>query len=109
MRAQDIDVCNGTLIFETLKQREALSMRALPVPSELLELLMSIIDENALSPKDRVWTFCRETGWRYIRNLNEQAGIKGNPTGMRHGFGVACAVKRNSVAHNSILDGTQED
>jgi len=95
LRVKDVDFTDGCLVLETLKQRGDFLPRALPLQPKLLRELKKIIEKKHLAGEDHIWSFCRETGWRWVKtNLNAVgiSGVKASPRGMRHGFGVACAL-----------------
>ena len=86
-----IDVGTLSVVFRTLKRR-CLVHRAVPVPSALVIELVSL---TGTKPRDqRIWSWTRPTGWRRVKAIMAEAGIKGpqaSPKGLRHGFGVANA------------------
>ena len=89
-----IDTANQSIVFRTLKRRH-LHFRAVPVPRVLLDMLL---DLAARQPgQERLWSCCRQTAWRDIKAIMTDAGIHGPqacPRGLRHGFGVACALAK---------------
>ena len=102
LRAQDIDAGDGCLVFETLKQRGDYLPRALPVAPELISDLSVIIDHDGLRPKDRIWTFRRETGWRNVKKVMEKIGVTGvraTPTGLRHAYAVSLSMRGIALPH----------
>jgi len=104
-----IDLGEGVLTFRTLKQRDEIKFR--PVPLQLIyqKELLAIGPDNLEQP---IWSFSRTTGWRIIKSVMREAGIEGAqdcPKGLRHGFGVACALKkfdptfiRDLLGHSSL-------
>jgi integrase len=89
-RAQ-VDPETGCIVLRTLKRRK-LVFRAVPVPAAL------IVELNALpsisEAPDRLWVWCRQTGWRHVKEVMARARIRGpqaTPKGLRHGFGIAAA------------------
>lgn len=84
-----LDPATGCIVFRTLKRRKRV-FRSVPVPRALIEELLS------LAPVDggRVWPWSRQTGWRCVKRVMEDAGIHGpqaTAKGLRHGFGIAAA------------------
>lgn len=76
----------GCAIFKTLKRRR-LSFRAVPIPQFLMADLLALPE----TPDGRLWPWCRQTGWRRIKDVLRAAGIEGAhamPKGLRHRFGV---------------------
>lgn len=85
----NLDPAMKLITFETLKQRKRGVYRAVPVPFELIELLLSL-------PADKeLFTFSRYTCWRFIKKTMHEAGITstGNkmPKAIRHSFGIGHA------------------
>ncbi len=86
-----LDQETGRVIFRTLKRRRQV-FRAVPVPPELLGMLRRLARDRAQDA--RLWSWCRQTAWRRIKRVMDEAGIVGAhamPKGLRHGFGVANA------------------
>jgi integrase len=85
----NLDAREEVLVFETLKQRRKGVYRAVPVPTELIELL------RAISEEDGFFNFSRTTAWRIVKQVMSEAGIEGEehamPKGIRHSFGIAHA------------------
>jgi len=95
-----VDFNDSALVFETLKRRARGIMRAVPVPSELLDLLDAVHGcRTAQSDGERagepLWSWSRTTAWRRVRAVMAQAGIPPylrQPKALRHGFGAAAAT-----------------
>lgn len=88
-----VDRAERLVVLKTLKQREKQRIRALPVPDELLGALALQIE--GLGPQERLWNFCRTTGWKLIKRCMTDAGldgIKATPKGLRHGYAIACVT-----------------
>jgi integrase len=90
LTADRVDIGDAALIIRSLKKRERVVFRAIPVPDEYLDLLAA---KHHLPRVDgsRLWTFSRATAWRRITDVMEAAGIQGmhaTPRGLRHGFGI---------------------
>ena len=86
-----VDAAERLVVFKTLKQRGKLKYRAVPVPDDLLDDLAQ--QSTARAPDERLWGFCRTTGWKIIKRCmaaTELDGIKAVPKGLRHGYAVAC-------------------
>ncbi|WCT75381.1 tyrosine-type recombinase/integrase [Sphingomonas naphthae] len=83
-----IDAEGRRVVFRTLKRRK-LTHRAVPAPAAFMRDLLAHADSHGLD--DRLFPWCRQTGWRRIRTLMDKAGIEGpqaSPKGLRHQFGV---------------------
>jgi integrase/recombinase XerD len=89
-----LDAENHCVVFRTLKRRQ-LVYRAVPVPTRLLHQLAALARE--CGPDERLFPWCRQTGWRRIKELMERAGIDGpqaTPKGLRHQYGVLAIEKK---------------
>lgn len=81
----------GSVIFRTLKRRRRV-YRAVPVPREVMERLTALAKGRAQD--ERLWPWCRQTGWRKVKGVMADAGVAGvqaTAKGLRHGFGIANA------------------
>ena len=90
LTAAGVDLSQRCLVFETLKRRRRGVFRAVPIPDELVRLLMPLVAEAG--PSDRVWAQSRATAYRDIKDRMIRAGITGamgSPKGLRHGFAIA--------------------
>lgn len=86
-----VDDETGFVVLRTLKRRKAV-FRAVPVPASLISELHAL-PEIPGAP-DRLWNWCRQTGWRRVKGVMARARIAGpqaSPKGLRHGFGIAAA------------------
>lgn len=96
IRPSHIDQGHCALIFETLKQRNAIRYRHIAVPKSLMRRLMRFLKNRSLS-NSRVWQVHRQTAWRWIKLVMSNAGITGvsaNSRGLRHGFAIASIQRR---------------
>jgi integrase len=88
-----LDECR--VAIRTLKRRRFV-VREVPLPRDLVHRLDRhfALGDRQRDPEiaaDRLWTFCRETAWRFIRGGMDEAGVvgvAGCPRGLRHGFAV---------------------
>jgi integrase/recombinase XerD len=79
----------GCIVFRTLKRRKTV-YRGVPVPHCFLRQMMRFARSRKLGPDDRLFPWCRQTGWRHIRAIADAAGVEGpqaTPKGFRHQFG----------------------
>jgi len=89
-----VDFGIGSLVFRTLKQRNAVRMRAIPVPPDLLADLDLVYDIKAHQKKGeavRLFPYTRQYVHKHVRAVMHKAGVYGPiacPRGLRHGFGV---------------------
>lgn len=97
--ADRVDAEAGVIVFETLKRRRGGVFRAVPVPKVVVTALIAQRrhhDHHADRPvradlRDRLFPWARSTAWRHIKELMEEAGIRGIhacPKGLRHGLAV---------------------
>ena len=94
---QSIDYSEQTLIFRTLKQRQAIRYRAIPVPKALLDNILRQINETHINNDSPLWWFSRTTGYNRIKDLMKEAGIKGEmamPKGLRHTYAINCIQEK---------------
>jgi integrase/recombinase XerD len=86
-----LDSETNRVILRSLKRRKRV-FRAVPIPADLMARLGQLACGK--EPDARLWTWCRQTGWRHCKRIMQSAGIFGtqaSPKGLRHGFGIANA------------------
>ena len=98
-----IDLSAKTITFKTLKQRDKIRHRHVPIPPQHLEALALVHDirkrqksKSAATKKAPLWDFKRAMASRHVAVAMAAAGIEGAhacPKGLRHGFGVRMAQK----------------
>jgi integrase/recombinase XerD len=71
-----LDAETSRIIFRTLKRRRT-AYRGVPVPEQFLRELLHLARSLKLEPDDRLFPWCRQTGWRRIRALAKAACIEG--------------------------------
>jgi integrase/recombinase XerD len=84
-----VDNTNNTIVVETLKRRQRGVFRALPVPPELVTLVLTLASDEERGK--RIWNWGRTTAWKNVKSVMEAAGIQESltsPKAARHGFGV---------------------
>ena len=72
------------IAIRSLKKRNKHHIREIPVPKILIDLLLSLDDEE-------LWNIDRITAYRWVKQVMNEAGIYGPqacPKGLRHGFGI---------------------
>jgi integrase/recombinase XerD len=87
-----IDTENGAITFKTLKQRNKVVYRAVPVPCRLLRLIES---SHGISG-ERLWPWCRTAAWKYVKRVMRSAKIAEGlckPKALRHAFAVEAGQK----------------
>ena len=96
LTADRVDVVSGVIVFETLKRREKGVFRAVPVPQEVIQRVakvhkLGVQNHLKTDPAERLWPWCRTTGFKRIKRVMRKAGVEGpqaSPKGLRHGFAV---------------------
>jgi integrase/recombinase XerD len=82
------------VIFRTLKRRRRV-FRAVPVPAALMRDLQLLA--RGRQAGERLWPWCRQTGWRRVKSVMAEARIRGPqamPKGLRHQFGMTAADRK---------------
>ena len=102
---QRVDIGNGSIVFETLKQRKSGIYRAVPVPPKLVGLLRRVHDLEAINhdPNERLWKWGRTTAWKRVKAVMREAKIadaQAMPKATRHAFGVDAV--QHSVSLNIV-------
>lgn len=116
LSAERIDLSAKTITFRTLKQRDKVIFRAVPVPDQLLEALELVHSIRKLRRSRSggktalLWNFRRAMASRHVAAVMDRAGITGvhaSAKGLRHGFGVRMAQKtRNPRLVQKLLGHT---
>lgn len=100
LTAENIDLSEKTIVFKTLKQRDKVKYRGIPVPENVLdalELVHGIRKAQRIKKKSSAlfpWRYCQS--YKLIKRIMTLAEIKGaqaSAKGLRHGFGVRAAEK----------------
>lgn len=98
-----IDYAEKVIVFRCLKKRKLGVFRAVPVQQGLLDLISDGQVSQASHNNDRIWPWCRSTGWGRVKGIMQEAHVLGphaTPKGLRHGFGVAgtqCAIPLGTI------------
>ncbi len=97
-----IDFSTKAITFRTLKQRDKIRHRSVPVPDSLLDALELVHrirkqQKNKKGSQDtQLWSWGRTQGWNHLKHVMQLANITGihaTAKGLRHGFGVQAAAK----------------
>lgn len=102
LTTESIDVEAESLVIRTLKKRKKIECRRVLIPAELLARLQAL---SGSKPEQQLWSYCRSTAWHIVKRVMRKAGIEGvqaTVKGLRHGFGVRCAMKQIPI--NKIRD-----
>ncbi len=104
LTARHVDLERKSLTFRTLKQRQAVRHRSVPIPAALLDTLELVHrirrqDRRTAAGRKapRLWTWGRTHAYQHVKGAIRAAGIEGSnatPKGLRHGFGVRAAAMR---------------
>lgn len=82
----------GFIAFRTLKKRDRVFVREVPVPDVLFDELEQVHGIADADPATRLWPLSRTRAWHLVKQVMEAADIKGGPhataKGLRHGFGI---------------------
>lgn len=92
LTGERIDFANEAIIFRTLKQRDKIVFRAVPVPSRLMAYLRRMNPQ----PGQRLWMWGRTTAWSLVKTIMREAQISEElckPKALRHGFAVEAGQK----------------
>lgn len=87
----DIDNVQGVVRIRSLKKRGRKQIRRIPLPTHLTQRLA----ETSEGSTDRIWSFSRARAWRLVKPVMVAAsilGIHATCKGLRHSFGVRCAL-----------------
>jgi integrase/recombinase XerD len=96
-----IDRLDETIVFRTLKQRNKITFRAVPVPTNLIATLSAVCASDQAD--DRLWTFQRTTAWKLVKAVMRKAHIPEylcKPKALRHAFAVEAVM--NGVPLNIL-------
>jgi integrase/recombinase XerD len=94
---EDVNGSEAYVVFRTLKRRK-MHFRAVPIPADFAERLAALppMYGQGRTPRCRLFPWCRETAWRYVKQVMdaaEIAGIQACPKGLRHGFGMRAIAR----------------
>ncbi len=90
------------VVIRSLKKRSKTPIyRTIPLSDEFLEDLRLVHDMKKIRKSkelkdNRIWSWVRMTGYRKVMEVMKKADIEGVhacPKGLRHGFGIHCALK----------------
>lgn len=87
-----IEAHAGFIAIRSLKKRGGIVVREVPVPPELVDMLVRVHGIGHCQPGLSLWPIARGTAWRLVKRMMREAGIAAgpqqSPKGLRHGFGV---------------------
>lgn len=91
IRANNVDLAAGVIVFESLKKRRRGVFRQVPVPRTLLKRLEAEHDLRSADRVERLWKWSRTTAWKHVKATMREAGVLSScamPKALRHTFGV---------------------
>jgi len=100
-----LDDGNFAINFETLKRRQRGVIRAVPVPSALLDYLDTVHGYRAALSDSRqsavrLWSWSRTTAWRKVKAvmlMADEPTFVSTPKALRHAFGAEAALNQVSL------------
>lgn len=95
LTAASFQLESAVVAIRTLKRRR-FSVREVPLPPDLMQALdrhfgFARRQADPDLAARRLWPWCRQTCWRFVKKTMREAAIGGAqacPRGLRHGFGV---------------------
>ena len=92
---QRVDFAARTVTFRSLKKRDKIAFRTVPVPPgflDTLDMVHGIREARRKGRDEPLWSYSRSTATRRIKEIMEAAklppGPNRSPKGLRHGYGV---------------------
>ena len=104
LKRSDLDLSAGEIIVRTLKQRDSVVYRRIPIP----EFLAKEIDGLKKHPRHRLWKLSRSMAWHIVKGIMRKAEIKGihaTCKGLRHSYGVRSVMMGVPVTTLQTLMG----
>ncbi|MDR3471257.1 MAG: site-specific integrase [Devosia sp.] len=93
-----VDPVEGVIVFRSLKKRNTIVFRQVPVPPELTARLAAVHHLASRPAAARLWSLSRSRAWQLVKIVMIEAqvaqGPHCTPKGLRHGFGIH-AVRSN--------------
>lgn len=113
LKAQNIERAEAFISIRSLKKRGRLVIREVPIPTSLVDRLVTTHHLEEQSGSEYLWTWSRGRAWWLIGDLMRRAGIASGPQatakGLRHGFainalraGVPINMVRRWLGHASL-------
>ena len=95
IKVENFDFDENKVVVQSLKKREEIKFRQIPLPQVFLQKLKSFVRDNHLT--ESLWKKSNRSHSRYIKGIMEQAkiiGPQGSAKGLRHSYAVHC-ISRN--------------
>ncbi len=101
LRPSKVDLPKKALLIRSLKKRDKIIYRAIPVQEsylDTLELVHTIKDAQKRKRRKPLWSWSRVHAWRLVKGVMDKAGIDitlphATPKGLRHGFAIHALSK----------------
>lgn len=97
IQVKHIDFTDQLVTIKSLKKREKVLFRQIPLPKKYLANLQKRIQSKNKNGNDFLWLFSYRTAYRRIKQIMLKAGIENGPKtcpkGLRHSFAVACILQ----------------
>lgn len=93
LRKEDVQSEVDMLSITSLKKRQKHLVRELVVPKPIIVMIAERSDQ--IKGNEHLLSYSRSTAWRSIKAVMDEAQIQGKhatPKGLRHSFGVHCAL-----------------
>ena len=101
LRPSKIDLSEKAILIRSLKKRDKIVWRAIPVEDtylDTLDLVHAIRDAQKRKKKKPLWDWSRIHAWRIVKDVMDKAGIDtslphATAKGLRHGFAIHALSK----------------
>jgi integrase/recombinase XerD len=108
-----VDLSQQVIVFRTLKKREKIHYRSVPVPTDFIDqlnMVHSIRQEQKRQSAERLWNWTRTHAWRLVKGVMIDAGIDtalphATAKGLRHAFGIHAIASEVPVTELKKLMG----
>lgn len=88
LRKRDIDRASGNIIIRSLKKRDRISHREIPVQPNLIATLDLVFDLGRGKADHRLWDVNIATAYRWVIKAMRAADLNFSPHALRHTFGA---------------------
>lgn len=113
LSVERIDLNEQSVVFRTLKKRDKIIYRSVPVPSDYLDsldMVHGIREAKQQSINKKLWQYSRTTAWRKIKEVMVLANIDINQPhatakGLRHAYGIHAIASQVPVTELQSLLG----
>jgi len=87
-----VHVEERSVTIRTLKRRDKLVVREIPLPEHLVALLQNVHGLPTGDGAERLWNISRTAAWLLVKRVMLEAaipaGVHASPKGLRHGFAI---------------------